>query len=102
MMIYPRTCIFRQLYQNNKKQGQYFTKLPGPPVAKALPEPTNRPAPIAPPDKVKLVIDIRLKEAGLNTNRNHLHVTALQLASKRRRMHQNSGISCLDIAMRKC
>jgi hypothetical protein len=25
------------------------TKLPGPPVARALPDPTNKPAPIAPP-----------------------------------------------------
>ena len=53
---------------------------PGPPVWKALPELTNRPAPMAPPLSHNLVH--RRRSSVLNLHGNHLHVPALQVLVK--------------------
>jgi hypothetical protein len=53
------------------------TKLPGPPVARALPDPTNKPAPIAPPTNFFFLALIQDERAGGVAYGYHLHVSAL-------------------------
>jgi hypothetical protein len=73
----PRVWVGDQFMFHRVGQFGTRTKLPGPPLAKAEPDPTNKPAPILPPKPLR---ELRTREErfGKLTNGYHLHVSALE------------------------
>jgi len=58
------------------------TRDPGPPVLSALPEPTKRPAPIAPPGCTRQFLSVRPVSCP-RTDSNHLHMPSLEITLQR-------------------